>query len=182
MEEEPKLVNQNDKRSVKRNVARFKGEHGIYILFSSEIMDNVARDSKLTVRETKLLLFCYYVSKYIAFSAAIYPDLISTLSKELKFNYSSVEIRKALPRLYDLKYINKYGDVYVINRDTQDWLKMFTNQLTYKLHNFNCLGFYDSLRKKRNVPLYKRKILEKQAKIAKRIQQIKEETNGKYNL
>ncbi len=181
MEEEVKQLAGYDKRNFIRGTSRFKGEHGMYLLFCSEIIGNVARDAKLTVRETQILLFAYYVSKYIAYSAALYADLISVISKEVKFNYTSQEIRKLLPKLYDLKLVNKYGDVYVINRDTQDWVKMFTNQLTYKLHNFNRVGFYDSLKTKRGMLLQDRKKLERRARIAKRIEEAKK-TGNKYTL
>ena len=167
MTEEPKIV--KDKRSLVRPTYRFKGEHGIYILFSSYIIDIVAKDSKLTPREASILLFAYYISKYIAFSAVIFPDLISFISKEMNFNYTAHEIRKLIVKLYELKPINKYGDVYVINRDTQDWIKAFTNQLTYKLHNFNRIGFYESLKKKRGMTMMQKRQVERHNRMARRV-------------
>jgi hypothetical protein len=108
MEQEKQMeFNTSNKEPVKRSTYRFKGEHGIYLLFSSAIIEIVAKESNLTPREVRVLLFGYYVSKYIAFSAVLIPDLISTISAEVNMKFSSQEIHKLLPKLYELKYVAK---------------------------------------------------------------------------
>jgi hypothetical protein len=176
--------NTPDKRKVKRSISRFKQDHGIYFLFAHEIIDIVAKDYKMPHKEVRTGLFAYYVSKYVSRSRAIHPVLVAAIANEVGIDYTPFEIRKSLESMLKHDLVGKYADVYMINRDTQDWLKQFTNQLTYKLHNINSISYYKKAVEKKRVMVTKRraKNVRRHNKIAKMLDEVKEDGSQIDNL
>lgn len=137
---------------LRRNIMKFHGEHGIYFLYTREIMDIVAEQFNVKVKDLNVMLFAHYVSKYITRTNAINPTLVALAARESKLDYRLNVIKRVLATFYAKQVIGKYGDTYVSNHDTAEFLKMFSNQLTYKLHNFNLISFEKECNTRRRPP------------------------------
>ena len=119
-------------------VTKFRHETGMYFLFGTHVIEEIAYVYQLRYDDILLFLWCHYINKYI-FKPNYYnikktSEALDMLRIELPHSYK--HLLRLFIRLHEKGLVNKVGNIYVLDHKSP-LLDMLGNKFNAKLWIFD---------------------------------------------